>query len=547
MSKISLKNLVKEDLEKPVEKLSAGWQPIVQKVEQVKIVENIVSKPRAGMKSLMEVQTELQPFKKEPVNELVQSFATQIEEQEKNRTSKPTESVIETITEAKIEPVSEPIEEETLIDKASAYIASQPKNEETFQQPVAITPANFSEVARKVKFLEEWIGKVSMAGPGSGETRFLRLDDVNYNSWQNRDGNKILKFKPSPDNNPAYDEVTFGFLTGDQGPVDSIKFQETGYTSNANVAAGLIAWNPTEDCLDIHQSNGTVLQTGLEHGVRVHNTNVSTIYQGNVVYYTGANGDGNPTGHRFIANSTCDPRMIIGLATEDIIVGATGRVTKYGKVRTLNTTGTPFGETWYEGNTVYAHPVIPGGLTIVEPAAPNVAITIGIVTHKDATDGIILVDVEKKERSNYGNFANTMSVAFAAPNTPYPVCFDRTIISSGIYVPSSNTSHLVANAAGLYNFQFSSQYTTSTGTKQEIYIWIRKNGNDVPDSGTQLTVNSNGANIVAAWNFIETLNVGEYIELVHATTSTAVSLLGGSQVAFMPNIPSVLMSVTQVS
>lgn len=217
-SRIGSLSDLNEDLKETKTVVKSGWTPIVQKVEEKTVNVLPSAKPSNGFKGLKDVykeelinvvnasptviyeKIELPPpveYKKsaeEERDELVQSFTTQIEEQEKSRAVKPPEPIVETIVEAKIEPITESIKEETLIDKASAYIASQPKNEETFQQPVAITPANFSEVARKVKFLEEWIGKVSMAGPGSGSYWLYDLGDTNYNIVKNPSNDDVLTY-----------------------------------------------------------------------------------------------------------------------------------------------------------------------------------------------------------------------------------------------------------------------------------------------------------------------------------------------------------------
>ena len=364
MSKISLKTLVKEELEKPVGKLTAGWQPIVQKTEEVKIVENFTHKPRTGLKSLLEVHTDIQPtVKKDQLNELVQAPIFQIQEQKETAVIKVSDPVVEKVIEPKpiVETVDlKTIKEETLIDKASAYISSRTKNEDSYQQPVAVTPANFSEVARKVKFLEEWIGKVSMSGPGSGEVRLLRLDDVNYQSWQNRDEHKIIKY--SPNANPAFDGVTFGFLTGDQGPIYSMKYDTTGYTGNANVGAGLTAWNPAKDCLDIYQDDGSVLQVGMENYIRVANETGNILLNGEFVVFEGINGTPEnpvPKVNKFLADANAVPLYSVGVLTNDIQHGADGRATVLGEVRNLNTTGSTVGETWYAGNLLWAHPSLP--------------------------------------------------------------------------------------------------------------------------------------------------------------------------------------------
>jgi hypothetical protein len=272
---------------------------------------------------------------------LVQTPVIQIYEQKESIVIKVSEPVVEKVIVSK--PVVEAaeikiIKEETLIDKASAYISSRTKNEDSYQQPVAVTPANFSEVARKVKFLEEWIGKVSMSGPGSGEVRLLRLDDVNYQSWQNRDEHKILKY--SPNANPAFDGVTFGFLTGDQGPINSLRYDvNSGYTSNALYGPGLTYYDPSRDTLEILHKDGSATYTGLDNYIRVSNNGSGgTISRGDFLVFTGVEQSNViPYVGKFLADANAIPLYSVGVAATDMNTDERGRAIVLGEIENLNT------------------------------------------------------------------------------------------------------------------------------------------------------------------------------------------------------------------
>lgn len=76
-----------------------------------------------------------------------------------------------------VEPVlSTPQEKQDSIDK---YVASLPKDSHSFQQPIApqVNP-EMKAVLDKLKFLEQWVAKISAAGPGGGEVNLRWLDDV---------------------------------------------------------------------------------------------------------------------------------------------------------------------------------------------------------------------------------------------------------------------------------------------------------------------------------------------------------------------------------
>jgi len=131
---------------------------------------------------------------------------------------------LEIVEEAPIE-AAQPEEEKPknkLIDLASTHIAKEVMKEQkaaaTFQEPEVPVPQSLNELKRKVKMLEEWITKISMTGPGSGEVNLLRLDDVDASAIGN---NKYLKY------NSANAKIEFATVSGGGGSVDSVN-GETG-------------------------------------------------------------------------------------------------------------------------------------------------------------------------------------------------------------------------------------------------------------------------------------------------------------------------------
>lgn len=56
----------------------------------------------------------------------------------------------------------------SLAEKAAKAIKPMVTEADSFQQPSVNVPADLKAVKDKVKFLEQWIGKISLTGPGSG-------------------------------------------------------------------------------------------------------------------------------------------------------------------------------------------------------------------------------------------------------------------------------------------------------------------------------------------------------------------------------------------
>jgi len=154
---------------------------------------------------------------------------------------------------------------------------------------------------------------------------------------------------------------------------------------------GLTQWNTTEDTLDL-SANGVTYQLGQEISPLVKNQTGSDIINGTPVMFVGTLGaSGRVLIQPAIGDNTIPSSYVVGLTTEDIDNGNDGHVTWFGKVRTLDTTGTPYGETWNDSDILYVSATTAGYLTNVKPEAPNSQIFIGVVVLAHATNGVIFV------------------------------------------------------------------------------------------------------------------------------------------------------------
>jgi hypothetical protein len=153
----------------------------------------------------------------------------------------------------------------------------------------------------------------------------------------------------------------------------------------------------------------------------------------------------------------------------------------------------------------------------------------------------------------WGSFYDVANQTAAATGTPYAVRLSNTDPNSnGVSIVSS--SRITFANAGVYNIQYSLQFTNSDTQLHDVDVWIRKNDSgtsgDVPDSNSQYTVpNKHGGingNLIAAINYILNLNAGDYIEVMWSTTSTQVSLNAFSATASVPETPSAIVTAQQV-
>lgn len=150
---------------------------------------------------------------------------------------------------------------------------------------------------------------------------------------------------------------------------------------------------------------------------------------------------------------------------------------------------------------------------------------------------------EPRNAPRYGSFSDTTDQTQTATNTAQAMTFNTTDLSFGVYI-GSPSSRIYVDRISVYNIQFSAQILNASGGAHDIWIWLRKNGTDVADSATQIRVEGNNTEAVAAWNFLLKMNADDYFELMWEVTDTAVSLWHDTGTAVHPAIPSVLLSVT---
>ncbi len=426
---------------------------------------------------------ELMNIVQEEVNELVQAQPKQI-----------------SVTQETPTPAPKPAQ--TLAQKAAQHITKEVRLEEkadSFQQPnPPSVDKNFEAVQKKLKFLEQAIGKIAAHGSGGG----------------------------------------------DANPFDRVEFMERGVRFTPTPR--MMYWNNTEDCVNITQADGSTLQVGLENYIRVYNNTQNTFANGTFIEFRGVDVDGDaPTFRAFVNDANAQPLYSIGVLTNDVASNTHGRATVLGLVRDIDTTGNAVGETWVVGDILWANPAYPGKFTKVKPTSPNVAISVAAVIESNVTSGSILVRPFIWPRLFYGSFVSTQPQTAANTTSAFAITLDRTEFASGFLI--ENNTRIKALNSGLYNFQFSIQFSSTNAAAKDIFIFPKKNGVNIPDSSSVFTITGNGTNIVPYINYIVSLNTNEYIELFFGVSDVAASITSPAVPAYSPNIPPVLLTVTEVA
>ena len=153
--------------------------------------------------------------------------------------------------------------------------------------------------------------------------------------------------------------------------------------------------------------------------------------------------------------------------------------------------------------------------------------------------------VAPAKRVGVGTFASLVTQIALLPNVDYPIDLDVVDIERGIWRDSVNTSRVYVADGGIFNFQFSAQLDNTSGGAHRIWLWPRISGVDVPDSASQVRIQGNNAELVAAWNWVLRLAPGEYFEIVYAVSAVALQIVTFPAAGVVPAIPSVILTVTQ--
>jgi len=384
--------------------------------------------------------------------------------------------------------------------------------------PAEMMRAEIQGMRQQMKDISNRVQSLSFGGGGTGAVRFAALDDHQYPS----DVRAII-FDPA-------------------GPV-------------IDPPDGSISWNPDEECLDVHQPDGTTLQVGLEQYTRVHNDTGTTLQAGELVMFVGVEEpypgvvEHCPMVDRFVANATYPPIYIVGVMTEAVANAQNGRATTFGKVRDIDTTGNTVSETWVIGDLLWAHPTTPGALTKVQPTAPNIVVSIAAVLHVSNTAGVLLVRPTIYPQLHTGTFYSTVAQTAAVANTAYPVTWNADGMKCP-HVNRANTSEIVCSHQGLYQFEFRLHLEAPKNVSGRVWIWARVDGVDTPSSTTELSLQGSGAveaRMYPSWSFVQSLAAGSRFELMWAADSTQISIYLPTTTAFAPAARPAAIRVTQVN
>jgi len=148
--------------------------------------------------------------------------------------------------------------------------------------------------------------------------------------------------------------------------------------SAVTVAAGKLWYDGSTGSWNAGMGGGNITQQ-IGEELFIYGKASAAITEGQLICKTGTVGaSGVITFGPSPANLTTNDG-IIGVATENIALNAFGRITTFGVVHGINTTGASSGETWADNDTLYYNPAGGGLMTNVKPTAPNIKFEVATV------------------------------------------------------------------------------------------------------------------------------------------------------------------------
>ena len=150
--------------------------------------------------------------------------------------------------------------------------------------------------------------------------------------------------------------------------------------------------------------------------------------------------------------------------------------------------------------------------------------------------------VNGNKQYNFGEFWATSSNTPAA-GVSQSVIFDSTGVSAGVATSGSGDLLKITNA-GTYNIQFSVQVNTSAGA-DTLYVWFKKNGANIASSNSKAVLANNTAQLLTV-NILDTAAANDYYEIAYQTANGNAQILSEAATGNLPQIPSVITTITQV-
>lgn len=150
----------------------------------------------------------------------------------------------------------------------------------------------------------------------------------------------------------------------------------------------------------------------------------------------------------------------------------------------------------------------------------------------------------------YGAYADYTTQTVVSTVTAYTVNLNTTIESNGITLVSG--SQIRFDFGGTFNINWAGQFSNTSVVDQDVRVWLRKNGTDVPASNSIVAIpaahDGIDGHVIATNSIIATVVANDFYEIMWSAASTSVSLkyFSGGSLPTTPATPSMVVGIQQV-
>ena len=156
-------------------------------------------------------------------------------------------------------------------------------------------------------------------------------------------------------------------------------------------------------------------------------------------------------------------------------------------------------------------------------------------------------------RAKYFNHAAFQSIVTQTGSVTGGTPFTYNVVDVADGVTLVAGSRLTVPLAGVYNFQWSGQFQNIENTIEDVTVWLRIDGTDVPGSAGVISLAARknpsifGRTIIG-WNYFLTLTAGQYVQIVWLPSIATITVpsFPASLSPAHPSTASVIVTVNQV-
>jgi hypothetical protein len=154
---------------------------------------------------------------------------------------------------------------------------------------------------------------------------------------------------------------------------------------------------------------------------------------------------------------------------------------------------------------------------------------------------------------DYGAFYDITTQTISNSALAYKVPLGNTTVSSGVSISNSN---IVVSTSGVYDIQYSIQFTNSDNANHDIDVWLRINNIDLPDSNSRFTIHSKNSNpgaaigkLIAVTPIVANLAINDTAQIMWAAddTGVAITTFAAQTNPTRPRTPGVIVYVNQIA